>query len=69
VTQIAASAAQFILFERASFLILVVVSTAAVLVALPLNQFAGQVAIADQFRATTISHIHGSPSLEQFYGF
>jgi hypothetical protein len=62
----AASAAQFILFERASFLILTAVCAATVLVALPLNHFAGQVAIAEQFGATTISHIHGSPSLGQF---
>ncbi|KAI4966631.1 hypothetical protein ZWY2020_037707 [Hordeum vulgare] len=52
-----ADAAQFLLFERASFLVLAAVSAAAFAAALPLNLLAGDAAIADQFAATTISHI------------
>ncbi|WVZ55374.1 hypothetical protein U9M48_006043 [Paspalum notatum var. saurae] len=52
-----ADAAQFLLFERASFLVLAAVAVAAVAVALPLNLLAGDATIVDQFAATTISHI------------
>ncbi|CAM0870590.1 unnamed protein product [Alopecurus aequalis] len=58
-----ADAAQFLLFERASFLVLAAVSLAAVAAALPLNLLAGDAAIADQFAATTISHIPKSSPL------
>ncbi|KAE8782054.1 CSC1-like protein [Hordeum vulgare] len=59
-----ADAAQFLLFERASFLVLAAVSAAAFAAALPLNLLAGDAAIADQFAATTISHIpRASPLL------
>jgi uncharacterized membrane protein len=51
-----ADAAQFLLFERAAFLVLAAVSLAA----LPLNLLAGD---ADQFAATTISHIPRASSL------
>ncbi|EEE58291.1 hypothetical protein OsJ_09329 [Oryza sativa Japonica Group] len=58
-----ADAAQFLLFERASFLVLAAVAAAAVAAALPLNLLAGDAAIADQFAATTISHIPKSSPL------
>nr|CAB3502092.1 unnamed protein product [Digitaria exilis] len=58
-----ADAAQFLLFERASFLILAAVAAAAVAAALPLNLLAGDAAIVDQFTATTISHIPKSSPL------
>ena len=53
-----ADAAQFLLFERAAFLVLLAVSAAVALpAALPLNLLAGDADIADQFASTTISHI------------
>ncbi|KAF8780083.1 hypothetical protein HU200_001739 [Digitaria exilis] len=58
-----ADAAQFLLFERASFLILAAVAAAAVAAALPLNLLAGDAAIVDQFTATTTSHIPKSSPL------
>lgn len=58
-----ADAAQFLLFERASFLVLAAVAAAAVAAALPLNLLAGDAAIVDQFTATTISHIPKSSPL------
>ncbi|KAL6907433.1 hypothetical protein ACP4OV_002472 [Aristida adscensionis] len=58
-----ADAAQFLLFERASFLVLAAVAAAAVAAALPLNLLAGDAAIVDQFAATTISHIPKSSPL------
>ncbi|CAN6290745.1 unnamed protein product [Urochloa humidicola] len=58
-----ADAAQFLLFERASFLVLAAVAAAAVVAALPLNLLAGDAAIVDQFTATTISHIPKSSLL------
>jgi hypothetical protein len=56
-------AAQFLLFERSSFIVLAAVAAAAVAVALPLNLLAGDAAIVDQFAATTISHIPKSSLL------
>lgn len=58
-----ADAAQFLLFERASFLILAAVAAAAVAAALPLNLLAGDAAVVDQFASTTISHIPKSSPL------
>ncbi|KAK3150420.1 hypothetical protein QOZ80_3AG0232910 [Eleusine coracana subsp. coracana] len=58
-----ADAAQFLLFERASFVVLATVAAVAVVVALPLNLLAGDAAIVDQFAATTISHIPKSSPL------
>ncbi|XP_072957668.1 CSC1-like protein At4g35870 [Typha angustifolia] len=67
-TQIAlhcgADAAQFLLIERASFAVLLAVSVVALAAALPLNLLAASAPIADQFAATTISHVpKGSPLL------
>jgi hypothetical protein len=57
-------AVQFLLFKRAAFLVLAAVSLAALAAALLLNLLAGDAAIADQFAATTISHIpRASPLL------
>ncbi|KAJ4802984.1 ERD (early-responsive to dehydration stress) family protein [Rhynchospora pubera] len=59
-----ADAAQFLLFERSAFLVLVLASVTALVAALPLNLLAGSNPVFDQFTATTISHIpKGSPLL------
>ena len=59
-----ADASQFLHAERGSFAILFSISLVAVLVALPLNLYAGSALISDQFSRTTINHIpRGSPIL------
>ncbi|KAK8942961.1 hypothetical protein KSP39_PZI009108 [Platanthera zijinensis] len=66
-TQIAlhcgADAAQFLGIERSSFIVLVSLSAIAVFSALPLNLYAGNTRIGDQFTRTTISHIPAGSSL------
>jgi Calcium-dependent channel, 7TM region, putative phosphate/Cytosolic domain of 10TM putative phosphate transporter/Late exocytosis, associated with Golgi transport len=58
-----ADAAQFLLFERSAFLVLILASVTALAAALPLNLLAGSNPISDQFTATTISHIPKSSPL------
>jgi Calcium-dependent channel, 7TM region, putative phosphate/Cytosolic domain of 10TM putative phosphate transporter/Late exocytosis, associated with Golgi transport len=58
-----ADAAQFLLFERSAFLVLILASITALAAALPLNLLAGSNPVSDQFTATTISHIPKSSPL------
>ncbi|XP_020084660.1 CSC1-like protein At4g35870 [Ananas comosus] len=59
-----ADAAQFLLIERSSFAVLLAVALVALGAALPLNLSAASGPVADQFAATTISHVpKGSPLL------
>ncbi|RAL46496.1 hypothetical protein DM860_004775 [Cuscuta australis] len=59
-----ADAAQFLLIEGGSSGILIFLAILAVTVMLPLNMYAGNALIADQFSKTTINHIEkGSPLL------
>ncbi|XP_078155640.1 early-responsive to dehydration stress protein (ERD4) [Carex rostrata] len=58
-----ADAAQFLLFERSAFLVLILTSVVALVAALPLNLLAGSNVVSDQFTETTISHIPKSSPL------
>ncbi|PIN12658.1 hypothetical protein CDL12_14726 [Handroanthus impetiginosus] len=59
-----ADAAQFLLIEGGSSAILVFLASLAVIVMLPVNIFAGNAPISDEFSKTTINHIvKGSPLL------
>nr|XP_043635222.1 CSC1-like protein At4g35870 [Erigeron canadensis] len=52
-----ADAAQFLLIEGGSFLLIVCIAVVSIIVLLPLNIYAGNVSMVDQFSMTTISHI------------
>ncbi|KAK9062050.1 hypothetical protein SSX86_019234 [Deinandra increscens subsp. villosa] len=52
-----ADAAQFLLIEGGSFSLIILISILSVTVLLPMNLYAGTVAMVDQFSMTTISHI------------
>ncbi|KAM0000100.1 putative calcium-dependent channel, 7TM region phosphate [Helianthus debilis subsp. tardiflorus] len=52
-----ADAAQFLLIEGGSFVLVVLIAVISVTVLLPLNLYGGSVAMVDQFSMTTISHI------------
>ncbi|KAL4577721.1 hypothetical protein LXL04_013832 [Taraxacum kok-saghyz] len=52
-----ADAAQFLLIEGGSFLLIILISVLSITVLLPLNLYAGTVSMVDEFSMTTINHI------------
>ncbi|KAG0473161.1 hypothetical protein HPP92_015018 [Vanilla planifolia] len=64
-----ADARQFLGIERSSFIVLASLSVISLVVALPLNLWAGDVPMGDQFTRTTISHIPAGSPLLWFHFF